>query len=69
MSAASTRGKVIVNFEVTPEEREQIQENAAWFQISVSEFLRHAALGGTLDIAHHKQREHVRRGRARKAAA
>lgn len=68
MSAPKGRGKVIVNFEVTPEEREQVQENAAWFQMTMSEFLRHAALGGTLDIAHHKQREHLRRHRRRVAA-
>lgn len=49
MSAPSTRGKVIVNFEVTPEQKLQIEENALWFGLNLSEFLRHAALGGTVE--------------------
>jgi hypothetical protein len=34
---------------VTADEMEQIEENAAFFAMSVSEFVRYVALGGTID--------------------
>lgn len=49
MSVASTRGKKIVNFEVTPEQKHQIEVYAAWFGMTLAEYLRHAALGGTVE--------------------
>lgn len=49
MSTASSRGKLILNFEVTPEQKHQIEENAAWFGLTLAAYLRHAALGGTVE--------------------
>lgn len=34
---------------LTEIELEQVKENALWFGLKVSEFLRHVALGGTID--------------------
>lgn len=36
-------------FWLTEEEKEQVAENALAFGMTVSEFLRHAALGGTVE--------------------
>ena len=42
-------GKVLITFEVTPEQREQIRTNALAFGMSTAAFLRHAGLGGTVE--------------------
>jgi hypothetical protein len=49
-------GKIIVNFEATPEQRAQIKENAAWFGLSQAEFLRQVATGEFLDMQHFGKR-------------
>jgi hypothetical protein len=46
---AKTQGKVLMNFEVTPEQRDQIRENAAWFGMKTAEFMRYATLGPVVE--------------------
>lgn len=38
-----------MTFALSKEECEQVKRNAAWFAMTTSEFLRHVALGGTID--------------------
>lgn len=56
-----TSGKVLITVEVTPEEREQIKENAAWMQMSMAAFLRKAGMGETIDLP--TVRERIRNAR------
>lgn len=57
-----TRGKVQINFEVTPAEREQIRQNAAWMELPVATYIRRAALGQAADVVSARRR--VRRAKA-----
>lgn len=49
-----------VNAPVSAGEKRQIQENAAWFGMEVPEFLRYAALGGTIEPPTLSERAHRR---------
>lgn len=40
---------VSVTLWLTEKERSQLSENAAWFAMTVQEYLRHAAMGGTVE--------------------
>lgn len=51
-----TQGKLLINFEVTLAEREQIRENAAWMGLPVATFIRRAAMGETLDLQSARRR-------------
>lgn len=48
MAQNRTRNKSVTLW-LTEEEREQLRVNAAWFAMTQQEFLRHAALGNTVE--------------------
>ena len=56
-----TNGKVLINFEVTPEQRDRIRENAAWLGLPVATFVRRAALGESMDLGDARRRLRERR--------
>lgn len=56
-----TNGKVLINFEVTPEQRDRIRENAAWMGLPVAAFVRRASLGESMDLGSARRRLRERR--------
>ncbi len=56
-----------INVALSEDEMEALKDNAAWFAMSLSEYVRYVALGNTLDrgVSTERWRAHLRR----KAAA
>ncbi|WP_374105861.1 hypothetical protein [Streptomyces sp. AC495_CC817] len=53
-----------INLCLSAGEKRQIRENAAWFGMEVAEYLRYAALGGTIEAPALRRRAHRRGGSA-----
>lgn len=62
-----TRGRVrdvSTTLWLTSEEKRTVQDIAAWFGMNEQEYLRHAALGGTVEPPTLSERTHRRKGGA-----